>query len=80
MVLLSVFVCLCVCAKWHCCRSALKPKKQFVCVCVQVRCTRKVTDLWWSGLPPSVRGRVWVLALGNGLHVTPQLYRVYHQE
>ena len=46
----------------------------------QVRQTRKVSELWWSGLPPSVRGRVWMLALGNDLHVTPQLYRVYHQE
>ncbi|XP_037091373.1 LOW QUALITY PROTEIN: TBC1 domain family member 12-like [Pollicipes pollicipes] len=46
----------------------------------KVRHTRKVADLWWGGLPPSVRGRVWMLALGNDLNVTPQLYRVYHQE
>ncbi|KAF0302014.1 TBC1 domain family member 12 [Amphibalanus amphitrite] len=46
----------------------------------KVRHTRKVSDLWWNGLPPSVRGRVWMLALGNDLHVTPQLYKVYHQE
>ena len=32
--------------------------------------TKKVRDLWWVGLPPSVRGRVWKLAFGNDLHIT----------
>lgn len=54
-----------------------------VCVCIQryvvnfsvhVFCrkgTRRVRDLWWQGLPPSVRGRVWSLAIGNELNITP---------
>lgn len=46
----------------------------------QVRGSRKVAELWWSGLPPSVRGRVWKLAIGNELNITTQLYRVYHDE
>ncbi|MBN3304397.1 NOC3L protein, partial [Amia calva] len=36
-----------------------------------MRNTRKVRDLWWQGLPPSVRGKVWSLAIGNELNITP---------
>lgn len=39
-----------------------------------VRDTKKVRDLWWRGLPPSIRGRVWKLAICNHLNVTPNLY------
>lgn len=36
------------------------------------RCTsRRVRDLWWQGVPPSVRGKVWSLAVGNDLNITP---------
>uniref|UniRef100_A0A4W4GKJ0 Rab-GAP TBC domain-containing protein n=1 Tax=Electrophorus electricus TaxID=8005 RepID=A0A4W4GKJ0_ELEEL len=35
-----------------------------------MRSTRKVKDLWWQGLPPNVRGRVWSLAIGNDLNIT----------
>lgn len=35
------------------------------------RCTsRRVRDLWWQGIPPSVRGKVWSLAVGNDLNIT----------
>ncbi|KAF5927038.1 hypothetical protein HPG69_001671 [Diceros bicornis minor] len=33
-------------------------------------CSRKVRDLWWQGIPPSVRGKVWTLAIGNELNIT----------
>lgn len=33
-------------------------------------CSRKVRDLWWQGIPPSVRGKVWSLAIGNELNIT----------
>ena len=33
--------------------------------------TKKVRELWWNGIPPSVRGRVWRLAIGNSLNLTP---------
>lgn len=36
--------------------------------------TKKVRDLWWRGLPPSVRGKVWRLAVANNLNVTEHLY------
>ncbi|CAH2322087.1 nucleolar complex 3 homolog [Pelobates cultripes] len=42
-----------------------------------VRSTRKVRDLWWQGLPPSVRGKVWSLAIGNELNITPELYEIF---
>ncbi|XP_069015221.1 LOW QUALITY PROTEIN: TBC1 domain family member 14 [Embiotoca jacksoni] len=40
-------------------------------------CTsRRVRDLWWQGVPPSVRGRVWSLAVGNELNITHELYNI----
>ncbi|XP_053548398.1 TBC1 domain family member 12 [Bombina bombina] len=42
-----------------------------------MRNTRKVRDLWWQGLPPSVRGKVWSLAIGNELNITPELYDIF---
>ncbi|XP_030058904.1 TBC1 domain family member 12 [Microcaecilia unicolor] len=41
------------------------------------RNTRKVRELWWQGLPPSVRGKVWSLAIGNELNITPELYEIF---
>jgi len=37
---------------------------------------KKTQTLWWKGLPPPVRGRVWKLALPNTLNLTPQLYNI----
>ncbi|TWW63739.1 TBC1 domain family member 14 [Takifugu flavidus] len=40
-------------------------------------CTsRRVRDLWWQGIPPSVRGKVWSLAMGNDLNITHDLYHI----
>lgn len=36
--------------------------------------TKKCRELWWRGLPPSVRGKVWSLAVGNSLNVSEHLY------
>ncbi|ESO86591.1 hypothetical protein LOTGIDRAFT_167116 [Lottia gigantea] len=41
-----------------------------------MRSSKKARDLWWYGLPPSVRGKVWRLALGNELNVTAELYKI----
>ncbi|XP_056125865.1 TBC1 domain family member 14 isoform X1 [Rhinichthys klamathensis goyatoka] len=38
--------------------------------------SRRVRDLWWQGLPPSVRGKVWSLAIGNDLNITDELYDI----
>ena len=37
---------------------------------------KKTQSLWWRGLPPRVRGRVWRLGLSNTLNLTPQLYTI----
>ncbi|XP_016343430.1 TBC1 domain family member 12-like isoform X1 [Sinocyclocheilus anshuiensis] len=42
-----------------------------------MRNTRRVRDLWWQGVPPSVRGKVWSLAIGNELNITPELYEIF---
>uniref|UniRef100_A0A8C7KW00 TBC1 domain family member 12 n=1 Tax=Oncorhynchus kisutch TaxID=8019 RepID=A0A8C7KW00_ONCKI len=42
-----------------------------------MRNTRRVRELWWQGLPPSVRGRVWSLAIGNELNITPELFEIF---
>ncbi|KAM4611944.1 LOW QUALITY PROTEIN: TBC1 domain family member 14 [Polymixia lowei] len=40
-------------------------------------CTsRRVRELWWQGVPPSVRGKVWSLAVGNDLNITHELYNI----
>ncbi|XP_048397613.1 TBC1 domain family member 14-like isoform X1 [Stegostoma tigrinum] len=41
-----------------------------------MRHSRKVRDLWWQGIPPSVRGKVWSLAIGNELNITHELYDI----
>ncbi|XP_056627355.1 TBC1 domain family member 12 isoform X3 [Triplophysa dalaica] len=42
-----------------------------------MRGTRRVRDLWWQGLPPNVRGKVWSLAIGNELNITSDLYDIF---
>ncbi|XP_037637763.1 TBC1 domain family member 12-like isoform X1 [Sebastes umbrosus] len=42
-----------------------------------MKATRRVRELWWQGLPPSVRGGVWSLAIGNELNITPELYEIF---
>uniref|UniRef100_A0A8C2C606 Rab-GAP TBC domain-containing protein n=1 Tax=Cyprinus carpio TaxID=7962 RepID=A0A8C2C606_CYPCA len=42
-----------------------------------MRNTRRVRDLWWQGVPPSIRGKVWSLAIGNELNITPELYEIF---
>lgn len=41
-----------------------------------MRTSRKARELWWQGIPPNVRGKVWMLAIGNDLHITPELYEI----
>ncbi|XP_074614633.1 TBC1 domain family member 14-like [Acropora palmata] len=39
--------------------------------------SKKTRELWWQGLPPSVRGKVWKLAIGNDLHITHELFDIF---
>ncbi|CAL1534076.1 unnamed protein product [Lymnaea stagnalis] len=43
------------------------------------RHSKRCRDLWWLGLPPNVRGRVWQLAIGNDLNITHALYNICHE-
>jgi len=36
--------------------------------------------LWWHGLPPSIRGKVWRLAIGNDLNLTKETYLFYEKK
>ncbi|XP_060072002.1 TBC1 domain family member 14-like [Ylistrum balloti] len=38
--------------------------------------SKKTRDLWWLGIPPMVRGKVWKLAIGNDLNLTQELYEI----
>ncbi|XP_071317972.1 TBC1 domain family member 12-like isoform X2 [Trachinotus anak] len=42
-----------------------------------MRSSARARDLWWGGLPPSVRGRVWCLAISNELNITAELYEIF---
>ena len=35
--------------------------------------------MWWNGLPPSIRGRLWDLAIPNELNVTKDLFEIFAQ-
>lgn len=36
---------------------------------------KRTHELWWSGLPPSIRGKVWQLAIDNKLDITLEMYQ-----
>ncbi|XP_037294641.1 LOW QUALITY PROTEIN: TBC1 domain family member 12 [Manduca sexta] len=38
---------------------------------------KRTLELWWCGLPPAVRGKVWQLAIGNKLKITHEMYQDY---
>jgi len=42
----------------------------------QLNQSTKVKLLWWKGLPPSVRGKVWRITIGNDLNITNDLYDI----
>ncbi|KAJ3365699.1 hypothetical protein GGF31_008453 [Allomyces arbusculus] len=42
----------------------------------KVRYAKKTTDLWFKGVPPRLRGTVWARAVGNPLHVSPDVYEL----
>ncbi|XP_026733413.1 TBC1 domain family member 14-like [Trichoplusia ni] len=39
--------------------------------------SKRTLELWWSGLPPAVRGKVWQLAIENKLKITHDMYQDY---
>jgi len=43
---------------------------------IEKRDTKKVQDMWRVGLPPSVRGQIWRLSIGNELMITKELFDI----
>ncbi|XP_071947662.1 TBC1 domain family member 12-like [Antedon mediterranea] len=44
-----------------------------------VRSQKKTRELWWNGIPPSVRGKVWIMAIGNELNITDELFEIFKE-
>ena len=42
--------------------------------------SKRTRQLWWHGLPPSIRGKVWKLAIGNDLELSKDAYIFYRQK
>uniref|UniRef100_K3WR42 Rab-GAP TBC domain-containing protein n=1 Tax=Globisporangium ultimum (strain ATCC 200006 / CBS 805.95 / DAOM BR144) TaxID=431595 RepID=K3WR42_GLOUD len=36
-------------------------------------------SMWRQGIPPSIRAKVWPLAIGNKLKITPEMYQIYRR-
>ncbi|KAG1705501.1 hypothetical protein DVH05_003190 [Phytophthora capsici] len=36
-------------------------------------------SLWRQGIPPSIRARVWPMAIGNKLKITPEMFKIYRR-
>ncbi|CAF0864077.1 unnamed protein product [Adineta ricciae] len=47
--------------------------------CPDAALNAKARKLWWHGLPPRIRGKVWKMAIGNELGVTHELFSQLQQ-
>ncbi|KAL1919780.1 uncharacterized protein VTP21DRAFT_1711 [Calcarisporiella thermophila] len=41
------------------------------------RHSKKTLELWSNGIPPRIRGKVWILCIGNGLKLTKEHFKIY---
>lgn len=39
--------------------------------------TKRVRELWWCGLPSSIRGKIWKLGISNDLNIKHEQYDIY---
>lgn len=46
----------------------------------EVHHENRVVALWREGIPPAVRGKVWMLAIGNKSSITPELFKICTQK
>jgi hypothetical protein len=46
----------------------------------ELKVTKRTQQLWWHGLPPSIRGKVWKLAIGNQLELTNETYDIFRKK
>jgi hypothetical protein len=40
------------------------------------RSSKSTRTAWFSGIPPSLRGELWPVAVGNGLHIVPEIFEI----
>jgi hypothetical protein len=45
----------------------------------ECRDTSLAHSMWRQGIPPSIRAKVWPLAIGNKLKITPDMYQIYRK-
>jgi hypothetical protein len=43
---------------------------------LKIRKDKKIKEYFYMGLPPSVRGRIWMLCLGNKFSITKEYYQI----
>ena len=43
---------------------------------VEIKKDKKIKEYFYMGLPPTVRGRVWMLCLGNRFSITKEYYQI----
>eukprot|EP01105_Mastigella_eilhardi_P028229 TRINITY_DN9175_c0_g1_i2.p1 TRINITY_DN9175_c0_g1~~TRINITY_DN9175_c0_g1_i2.p1 ORF type:complete len:368 (-),score=98.27 TRINITY_DN9175_c0_g1_i2:114-1160(-) len=36
-------------------------------------------EMWWAGIPPSLRGKVWCKGIKNTVNATPELFKIFAQ-
>lgn len=46
----------------------------------ELKNAKRTHQLWYHGLPPAVRGKVWRLAIGNDLDLTKEIYLFYENK
>ena len=58
-------------------QKAIKIWTEEILPCWRQSCiTKRVQNLWWNGIPSSIRPKVWNLVIGNDLHITEQLFHI----
>ena len=43
---------------------------------IKIRKDKKIKEYFYMGLPPTVRGRIWMLCLGNRFSITKEYYQI----
>ncbi len=46
----------------------------------ELKNAKRTRSLWWHGLPPPIRGKVWKLAIGNEANLTKESYYFYEKK
>lgn len=58
----------------------VRKKKKGVSDVLSRKSASSTIDLWNQGIPVSVRGQVWLRAIGNKLQITPELFGIFSKQ